>query len=340
MTTTPIHQRPTPERDIQKRQKTKEEPVFDFTGIFFSILFSEEALKPFEIAEEFLVCDSELIGTLSSIEDFSKVRQKFDAFLCEQKAGPKNRERYCEILQSIYNSALNTGPLRLELQGVIEEFAKLVELADQKVLKIKHRSIRTAPHSEKIHILSEINQLKPFLDEGRNAKLLCLAELFVADNQVHEEFSERLQAFFAQVKKVSEWITSASVYHPQLFAKPPTTYINHSPLDEFSDFGLPLLEALGEILVEKSRRKLDSSSGNHEKANVVFENMFQNIENFEWMDLLHMMLSKCSRQDLYDKLSQNSEKAAMVKICKETFKDFQISINRNKVSISSRVSPP
>jgi len=347
ITLSTAHSPPVSESQRLKRQKIEVQPhLAHFTGIFDVIVALSDTLKVEEIVENILV-EQEILVAFSTIENFNELENTFSNFLVEKNATFETRPFCFKVLKELYVTALNNSPIKQELITIAKRLKELNALADQNVLKQKLRRVRTAKHSEKIHILAEIQQLRPFLDEARNRKLYHLAYALFAkgSNEINFDFLCDFLQFVHKTKELSIWILAGSEYNPQLHVKKPTQNLSpHEFNEDFLIYAMPLLEAAGELFLQMFEKNINDLEG-YAKANAIWEELFfePEFQTVEWMNLIHVLISELPdeiRKDLLTKLAihhknilsvasldetarqaiQLSEKTQMKQICLRAFK--------------------
>lgn len=269
-----------------KRQKME---GFDPIPLFFQIIASaEEAHGPLIDIAESLLFDHTLSFNLAQIEDFEIFENQLYLYMNDE---PASIQRRCnKLLLLLYVMALKNSPFFDEFHQAEQDCVQLSPLADETVLKAKHRRIRTASKDEQRGILAEIQSLRPYLDKARNKKILLLARTLSIhfEEEIRPNFIDQFEDFTKRVKGVKEWILGAHEFNPKLFvnnAPPMSLAPSYSSMEAFWDYSLPFCEALGSIFLEKGGRM-----GGFAEANAIWDGLFQ--EEVEWMDLAQLLVSQ------------------------------------------------
>ncbi|NGX26565.1 MAG: hypothetical protein K940chlam6_00490 [Chlamydiae bacterium] len=326
----------------------------DFTGIFHAILLSDLNKNPNDIAQGILISE-EIISLFCSIEDYVDLENLFIEFLKIQKASLKEKKQCMNVLDTIYVDALYGSFLRQELLQLHKDFYSLSSLAQLTELKQIYRKFRIMDVAKKREFLGHMQRLRPYLDSSYCQKLLILANALSKSGELDPSFPFLLENFFKRVQDLKQWISDISEYSSQLFTN--TSEQKEEKREEiqqeFIDYSLYLLEALGECFLEKfipANFKKDQES--FIRANEFWDTTFE--ENFEWMDLVwkliseftpeekEILLKKLSNQqknlvpntDLDESIKQqiyDIEKKEMRNLCKEALKAKMQSLALNNV---------
>ena len=295
----------------QETFTTQEQNPSDFGGIFHAILLSDPESDPYDLAEELISREEieETVFQLSSIDEYQELNREFIVFLNQQNVeSKKQREFFLKVLFMIYMYALNASPLRNELYYFYKNIDSFSSLVQPHTIKQMHRQFRRIDVGKKREYLAQIQTLRPFLDKLYCKKLRMLALQLTILGEIDKSFLRKLVPFLKAVQDQQEWILGASEYNPHLFVSPsaqPEEQENSVP-EIFSLHASQLLEASGELFLEKFvPQDFEAAIDGHTRAIHFWDQAFAN-EDFDWMDLVWALVSEFSEEEKDTLLAQLS----------------------------------
>ncbi len=292
---------------FQETFTTQEQNPSDFGGIFYAIILSDPESDPYDVAEELLLCD-EIVFQLCSIDDYQEIKREFTDLLNQQGKSNEEKVFFLNALYLTYVEALNASFVREEFNHLIDHFDSLSRLAQPINIKRMHRQFRRIDVGKQREYLAQIQTLQPFLDRLYCQKLLMLAKTLTILGEIDENCFFRLILFFKNVQGIKAWILGASEYNPHLFVSPsaqPEEQENSVP-EIFSLHASQLLEASGELFLEKFvPQDFEAAIDGHTRAIHFWDQAFAH-EDFDWMDLVWALASEFSEEEKDTLLAQLS----------------------------------